>query len=75
MQCNTNYTASSDNIKFQNLNVLKRFEAIWPGMPLGLSDHTFGHDSVLGAISLGARAIEKHLPMIIAERDQTINLL
>ena len=26
----------------------------------GLSDHTFGHNSVLGAIAKGARVIEKH---------------
>ena len=27
---------------------------------LGLSDHTFGHNSVLGAVALGARVVEKH---------------
>ena len=27
---------------------------------LGLSDHTFGNNSVLGSIALGARVIEKH---------------
>ena len=30
---------------------------------LGLSDHTPGHATVLGAISLGARVIEKHLTL------------
>ena len=29
-------------------------------MVLGLSDHTPGHSTVLGAIALGARLIEKH---------------
>jgi len=29
-------------------------------MILGLSDHTPGHATVLGAVALGARAIEKH---------------
>ena len=29
-------------------------------MVLGLSDHTPGHVTVLGAVTLGARAIEKH---------------
>ena len=29
-------------------------------MVLGLSDHTPGHSAVLGAVSLGARVIEKH---------------
>ncbi|MNP24844.1 N,N'-diacetyllegionaminic acid synthase [compost metagenome] len=29
-------------------------------MVLGLSDHTPGHSTVLGAVALGARVIEKH---------------
>ena len=28
---------------------------------IGLSDHTPGHTTVLGAIALGAKIIEKHL--------------
>ncbi len=60
MQCNTNYTAEPENFKYINLNVLKTYEIRYPGMVLGLSDHTFGHSTVLGAIALGARVIEKH---------------
>lgn len=60
MQCNTNYTASLDNFKFINLNVLNFFKSEYPGMILGLSDHTLGHSIVLGAVALGARVIEKH---------------
>ena len=33
---------------------------MYPELVLGLSDHTPGHATVLGAISLGARMIEKH---------------
>jgi N-acetylneuraminate synthase len=33
---------------------------MYPEMVLGLSDHTPGHATVLGAIALGARMIEKH---------------
>jgi len=33
---------------------------MYPDMVLGLSDHTPGHATVLGAIALGARIIEKH---------------
>ena len=33
---------------------------MYPDMVLGLSDHTPGHSTVLGAITLGARVIEKH---------------
>lgn len=60
MQCNTNYTASLENFKFISLNVLKTFGLLYPNAVLGLSDHTPGHSTVLGAVTLGARAIEKH---------------
>ena len=60
MQCNTNYTASKENFKYINLNVLKLYSTLFPSTVLGLSDHTHGHETVLGAVALGARAIEKH---------------
>jgi len=60
MQCNTNYTASLENFKYINLNVLKNYRRRYPGIILGLSDHTPGHTTVLGAVTLGARVIEKH---------------
>ena len=60
LQCNTNYTGSINNMKFIHLNVLKKYREIYPNLVLGLSDHTPGHSTVLGAISLGARVIEKH---------------
>lgn len=60
MQCNTNYTGSADNFSHINLNVLKGYAALYPELLLGLSDHTSGLATVLGAIALGARVIEKH---------------
>jgi sialic acid synthase SpsE len=60
MQCNTNYTADIANYRHIQLNVLKCYRAMYPDMVLGLSDHTCGHASVLGAVALGARMIEKH---------------
>jgi N-acetylneuraminate synthase len=60
MQCNTNYTASHDNFAHINLNVLRTYATLFPNVVLGLSDHTPGHTTVLGAIALGARVIEKH---------------
>ncbi len=60
MQCNTNYTGSKENYNFCNLNVLKQFSIDYPNTVLGLSDHTAGHATTLGAIALGARVIEKH---------------
>jgi N-acetylneuraminate synthase len=60
MQCNTNYTAQLENFRFIQLNVLRSFREMYPDMVLGLSDHTPGHATVLGAVALGARVIEKH---------------
>jgi sialic acid synthase SpsE len=60
MQCNTNYTASAENYKHINLNVLKTYAQMFPEVILGLSDHTAGYTTVLGAVALGARVIEKH---------------
>ena len=60
MQCNTNYTASFENLKYIQLNVLKTYRAMFPDIVLGLSDHTPGHTTVLGAVALGARMVEKH---------------
>jgi sialic acid synthase SpsE len=60
MQCNTNYTASPENYDYINLNVLKTYAAMFPEVVLGLSDHTHGNSTVLGAVALGARVIERH---------------
>lgn len=60
MQCNTNYTGAVENFNYCNLNVLKQFAKDYPDVVLGLSDHTSGHATTLGAIALGARVIEKH---------------
>ncbi len=60
LQCNTNYTASLENYDHIHLRVLDAYKTLFPGVILGLSDHTFGHATVLGAVALGARVIEKH---------------
>lgn len=60
MQCNTNYTASLENFKYIQLNVLRVYREMYPDLVLGLSDHTPGHATVLGAVALGAKMIEKH---------------
>lgn len=60
LQCNTNYTGSLENFKYINLKTLQTYSLRFPSMVLGLSDHTPGHATVLGAIALGARVIEKH---------------
>ncbi len=60
MQCNTNYTGSRENLDHVNLEVLTTYRLLFPEAVLGLSDHTAGHATVLGAIALGARVVEKH---------------
>jgi len=60
LQCNTNYTASRENFHYIQLGVLRCYREMYPEMILGLSDHTPGHATVLGAVALGARMIEKH---------------
>lgn len=60
MQCNTDYTASSTAFHHIHLRVLETYRTMFPGIILGLSDHTPGHATVLGAVTLGARVIEKH---------------
>jgi N-acetylneuraminate synthase len=60
LQCNTNYTASHRNFSYLQLNTISTFQKIYPGILTGLSDHMPGHVSVLGAVALGARVIEKH---------------
>jgi N-acetylneuraminate synthase len=60
MQCNTNYTASLDNFRHIHLRVLDVYAGLYPDLVLGLSDHTPGHATVLGAVALGARSVEKH---------------
>jgi len=60
LQCNTNYTGSLENMKYIQLNVLRTYREMYPTMILGLSDHTPGHSTVLGAVALGAKIVEKH---------------
>ena len=60
MQCNTNYTASLENFSHIHLNVLQTYRTMFPQAILGLSDHTPGHATTLGAVALGARVVEKH---------------
>lgn len=60
MQCNTNYTGSRENFGHVHLRVLETYGRLFPEVVLGFSDHTPGHAAVLGAVSLGARVVEKH---------------
>lgn len=72
MQCNTNYTAKTGDdenailSRFKNIElaVLDTYIKKFPNVILGLSDHTHGHITVLGAVGIyGARVIEKHFTL------------
>jgi len=72
MQCNTNYTAAKNEDitltkeRFANINlkVLETYASLWPEVPLGLSDHTHGDLTVLGAVGLyNCAAVEKHFTL------------
>ena len=73
MQCNTNYTAEAKNNSYLNLKVLNAYKKIWKIAILGLSDHTFGHNSVLGAVALGQGSSKSILQMITIAQVQTIS--
>ncbi len=60
MQCNTNYSNDDANFDYINLKVLTEFKQKYPSIILGLSDHTQGSETALGAVALGAKVIEKH---------------
>lgn len=60
LQCNTNYTGEAENLDYINLNVIKTLGNMFPDLCLGLSDHTHGHATAVGAVALGCRIIEKH---------------
>lgn len=60
MQCNTNYTGNIGNAHHANLKVISQYAELFPNVTLGLSDHTPGNVTVLGAVALGARLVEKH---------------
>ncbi len=60
LQCNTNYTADPGNYDHLHINVLKTYAAMFPDVVLGLSDHTHALAPVLGAVTLGARVVERH---------------
>lgn len=60
MQCNTNYTGVSENVQHIHLRVLETYATAFPDAVLGLSDHTHGDVTVLGAVAMGARVVEKH---------------
>ncbi len=79
MQCNTNYTAkhgepealTRERLASINLKVLNTYANLFPYIPLGLSDHTHGSLTVLGAVGLfDCCAVEKHFTLDSSQEGQ-----
>lgn len=79
MQCNTNYTAkheevielTKERLRHVNLKVLQTYNELWPQAALGLSDHTHGSLTVLGAVGLyDCCAVEKHFTLDSSQEGQ-----
>lgn len=72
LQCNTEYSASPEEARSKrlrryasiNLRVLESYHQRWDQIPLGLSDHTQGATTVLGAVGLfDCSVVEKHFTL------------
>ena len=59
LHCTTNYPAPPKSI---NLRVLNAYQHVFPYV-IGFSDHSEGIGSTLGAITLGAKVIERHFTL------------
>ena len=59
LHCVSEYPARPESI---NLRVIPTLQARYP-YPVGFSDHTLEIGTSIGAVALGARAIEKHLTL------------
>jgi N-acetylneuraminate synthase len=57
MHCTSIYPTPYDKVR---LGALSQMAQAFPGVPLGLSDHSLGIWTCLGAAALGANLLEKH---------------
>jgi N-acetylneuraminate synthase len=64
LKCTSAYPASP---KDTNLIVIPDLIKRYPGCKIGLSDHTLGIGVSIGAVALGAQAIEKHFTLSRAD--------
>jgi N-acetylneuraminate synthase len=59
LKCNSAYPAAPEEMNLRTIpDMAKSF-----GVPVGLSDHTLGSTSALGAVALGACLVEKHFTL------------
>ncbi len=60
LHCVSNYPPLDENI---NLNVINTFKDLFKDLVIGYSDHSLGKTAVLGAVSMGAKVIERHFTL------------
>ncbi len=59
LQCTSAYPAPPEEMNLRTIpDLVQRF-----GVPVGLSDHTLGHDVAVAAVALGACIVEKHFTL------------
>jgi len=57
MHCTSMYPTPYDKVR---LGAIEDLQRAFPGVPVGLSDHSLGIWTCLGAVALGASLLEKH---------------
>ncbi|MBT4710222.1 MAG: polyhydroxyalkanoate biosynthesis repressor PhaR [Alphaproteobacteria bacterium] len=58
--CTSMYPTPHDKVR---LGAVTELQSAFPGVPVGLSDHSLGLWTCLGAVALGACVVEKHFTM------------
>ncbi len=58
LHCVASYPAAYEEM---NLKAITTLQNAFPGIPVGLSDHTLDYICALGSVPLGAAVIEKHI--------------
>lgn len=61
MHCTSMYPTPYEKVRLGAIGVLRR---AFPGVPIGLSDHSMGIWTCLGAVALGASILEKHFTIL-----------
>ena len=60
LHCNTEYPTPMSDV---NLKAMTTIKTVFPGIPVGYSDHTQGIEVAIAATALGAKVIEKHFTL------------
>lgn len=60
LHCVSQYPTSIEDINLNNINMLKD---LFPGVAVGLSDHTIGYEAAIASVAIGACLIEKHFTL------------